>query len=152
MPWSVSFGINKAAKRREKRVNLAYTCVRHLVRLYVCQRVVFFMTHFGSILGPFWVHIRSILGPFGVHLGSIRDPFGIHSGSIWRTFGEHSDNCLNTDASLGFRAKGFNQYLDKNQLPDKSTLWTRILVEPIKKRASEASKGKRAKRAPLWTR
>ena len=36
-----------------QRVNLAYTCVKPLVRLYVCQRVAFFMTHFGSILGPF---------------------------------------------------------------------------------------------------
>ena len=37
-------------------VILAYTCVKPLVRLYVCQRV-----------GPFWVHFGSILGPFREH-------------------------------------------------------------------------------------
>ena len=64
-------------------MNLAYTCVKLLVRLYVCQRV-FFVTHFGSI----WVHSESILGPensFWVHvgfiLGFILGPFGIHLGS-----------------------------------------------------------------------
>ena len=42
-------------------VNLANTCVKPLVRLYVCQRVAFFMTHFGSILG---VHFGNILGTY----------------------------------------------------------------------------------------
>ena len=63
------------------RVILAYTCVKPLVRLYVCLRVGPFWVHSGSILGPFWVHSGSILGPFWVHF----------------------DYCLNIDASLGFR-------------------------------------------------
>ena len=43
---------------------------------------------------------------------------------------------------------GKNRYLDKNQCSDKKTLLTRI-VHTVKKRASEASMGKRAKRTPL---
>ena len=53
---------------------------------------------------------------------------GVLFGSILGPFWVHTDYCLNTDASLGFRVKGFNQnldknqYLDKNQLLDKNTL------------------------------
>ena len=47
------------------RVNLAYTCVKPLVRLYVCQRVAFFMTH----CGPKKIIFGFILDPFGIHLG-----------------------------------------------------------------------------------
>ena len=99
--------LNFLGELLKNRVNLAYTCVKPLVRLYVCQRVAFFMTHFGSILGPFWVHLGN------------------------------TDSCLNTDASLGFRFLGFqglnqyldkNQHLDKNQPLDKNTSETRILV------------------------
>ena len=66
-----SWGVSSSG-RLEFRVNLAYTCVKPLVRLYVCQRVAFFMTHFGSI----WFHVGSkkiVFGfpfsPFGIHLG-----------------------------------------------------------------------------------
>ena len=72
-------------------VILAYTCVKPLVRLYVCQRVglfwVHFGVHFGSILYPFWVHFVYILCPFWVHFWSMLGPFWVHFG----------------DASLGFR-------------------------------------------------
>ena len=75
-------------------MNLAYTCVKPLVRLYVCQRVAFFMTHFGSIWVHFgfWIQKRSFWGSFWVHLGS-----------IWGS----TDSCLNTDASLGVQGLGF---------------------------------------------
>ena len=55
--------------REEWWVILACTCVKPLVRLYVCQRVGPFLVHFGSILGPFGVHFGSIWGPFWVHFG-----------------------------------------------------------------------------------
>ena len=70
-------------------VILAYTCVKPVVRLYVCQRV-----HFGSILGPFWVHSGSILGPFWVHSGSILGPFWVHFGSILGPFWVHFGSIL----------------------------------------------------------
>ena len=79
----------------------------------------------GVLHDMFCVH----LGPFWVHFGSKKDHFGVHFGSIW-----------DTDASLGFRVQGLNQYLDKNeyldkkhyldknQLLDKNTLQTRTLL------------------------
>ena len=122
-------------------------------RSYVCQVPNAFMcvSPCGSTLGPFWVHFGSILGPFWVHFGSIS---------------EHVDYCLNIDASLwlGFKVQGLhqnqdknqcfdkNEYLDKNQQLDKNTFQTRIPVWIFKKRVSEASKGKRAKRVPLGSR
>ena len=93
------------------RVILAYTCVKPLVRLYVCQRVGPFWVHFGSILGPFWVHSWSILGPFWVQFGS-------NLGPVWVQFG----NILDTDASLVNQCLDKNQYLDENQYLDKNHL------------------------------
>ena len=130
--------------------------------------------HFGSILGPFWVHSGSILGPFWVHFGSILGPFWVHFGSIlgpfWVHFGVHFGSilgplglfwvhfgsilgpfvyCLSGDAS-------FNQHLTKNRYFRQESVFRQECssdknssLDCLKKRASEASKGKRAKRAPL---
>ena len=55
------------------RVILAHTCVKPLVRLYVCQCVGPFWVHSG-----FWIHSGSILDPFWIHFGSILDPFWVY--------------------------------------------------------------------------
>ena len=79
----------------------------------------------GSILGPIWVHFGSILGPFWVNLGSMLGPESI-SGPF------KQESVFRQELVFGQECSP-----NKNSNLD------------CEKRASEASKSERAKRAPL---
>ena len=104
------------------RMGSSLTCVSSPKCVYMCVTV---WVHFGSILGPFWVHFGSNWGPIGVHLG-VQSAF--KQESVFRQESTtRQESVFRQECSL-----------DKNSSLDYQ-----------KERASETSKGKRAKRARI---
>ena len=110
--------------RRSLWNTIGWSSLAYVSRSKCVYRVCPIRVHYGSIMGPSWVHHGSIMGPLWVHYA--------------HCLVMHLDQHLNK-----------NRYSDKNQCSDKNALQTRIPIQTVKKRASEANKCKGTKRIPL---